>query len=41
MPGYGMKTPKKTPSAKPKGKSPAMPKRNGRMLTNKKNKKKK
>ena len=34
MPGYGMK------STKPK-KKPAMPKRNGRMLTNKKNKKKK
>ena len=34
MPGYGMK------STKPR-KKPAMPKRNGRMLTNKKNKKKK
>lgn len=34
MPGYGMK------STKPK-KKPSMPKRNGRMLTNKKNKKKK
>ena len=35
MPGYGMKT------MKPKKKKPALPKRNGRMLTNKKNKKKK
>jgi hypothetical protein len=34
MPGYGMK------STKPK-KKPVMPKRNGRMMTNKKNKKKK
>ncbi len=39
MPGYGMKTPKKTPSSKPRGKSPAMPKRGQRTMTNRKKKK--
>lgn len=37
MPGYGMKT----MSASKKKKKPAMPKRNARVLTNAKNKKKK
>ena len=40
MPGYGMKTPKKTPPSKPRGKSPAMPKRGQRTMTNRKKKKK-
>jgi len=39
MPGYGMKMNKTKPKAKPKGKSPAMPMRGQRTMTNRKKKK--